>query len=131
MTVDVELTITGLQEAQQANLRVFNALRPRGAMGRAVQLMGGATHNKAVFNTPWDYGALRASHRTKFQEGRSWARGRMFIAADSVNPRGQRPSVYGPIEHDRGGSHAFYERTQGERGSHILRAMADIVVRGL
>jgi len=125
------MTIEGIQAAQAACNRALAAVKPRGALGEAVRWGIAEGHRYAVSITHVDTGALRASHRTKFQEGRSWARGRMFIAADSVNPRGQRPSVYGPIEHDRGGSHAFYERTQGERGSHILRAMADIVVRGL
>jgi len=129
--MSLNVTIEGIQEAQAACNRALAAVRPRGALGEAVRWGIAEGHRYAVAITHVDTGALRASHRTAFQEKRNAALGRMFIAADSVNPRGQRPSVYGPVEHDRGGGHAFYARTQRERGQHILRAMADIVIREL
>jgi hypothetical protein len=125
------MTIRGIQEAQAANNRALAAVRPRGALGRAVQWGIAEAQRYAVVVTHVDSGALRASHRTSFQERRRWARGRMMIDASSVNPHGGRPSVYGPIEHERGGSHAFYARTERERGRRILTGMAEIVRREL
>ena len=127
----LQMTIEGIQEAQAACNRALAAVQPRGALGEAVRWGSAEGHRYTVEITHVDTGALRASHRVRFEEGRRWARGRMFVDAQSVNPRGQRPSVYGPIEHDRGGDHAFYERTQRERGGRILRGMADVVRRGL
>lgn len=127
----MKMTIKGIQEAQAANNRALAAVQPRGSLGRAVQWGIAEAHRYAVAVTHVDSGALRASHRTSFQEGGNWARGRMMIDASSVNPHGARPSVYGPIEHERGGGHAFYARTEGERGQRILTGMADIVRRAL
>lgn len=128
---EVRLTIRGIQEAQAANNQAMAALRPAGALGRAVQWGTAESHRYCVTITHVDTGALRASHRMSFDEGRGWARGRIAIDASSVNPHGHKPAEYGPIEHARGGSHAFYARTKEERGQHILRGMADIVRREL
>ena len=40
--------------------------------------------------------------------------GRIYIDPRAVNPRGQKPSVYGFYENKRGGEHAFYDRTVEE-----------------
>ena len=127
----LRMGIKGIQKAQAANNRALAAVRPRGALGRAVQWGIAEAHRYAVTITHVDSGALRASHRMRYQEGGRWARGRMMIDASSVNPRGAKPSVYGPIEHERGGSHAFYARTESERGRRILTGMAEIVRRAL
>jgi len=127
----IRMTIKGIQRAQAANNRALAAVQPRGGLGRAVQWGIAEAQRYAVAITHVDTGALRASHRTRFEQRRRWARGRMMIDASSVNPHGGRPSLYGPIEHDRGGGHAFYERTQRERGKRILVGMGDIVRRGL
>jgi len=125
---DASLTITGIQEAQQANLRAIAALRPEGAFGRAVVYAGTAAHRYAVAITHVDTGSLRASHRIAV-EG---LRARIFIDPASTNPRtGERPAVYGVEEHARGGSHAFYERVVEERGREIAEGAMRELVRGL
>jgi|DewCreStandDraft_4_1066084.scaffolds.fasta_scaffold97844_3 hypothetical protein len=116
-------SIQGLQEAQHANLRRINAMKPGGALGRAVQYTTVSAHRYAVSITHvWRYkgGGLRASHRMKV----SGLRGEIYIDPTAVNPRGQKPSVYGPAEHARGGTHAFYARTQREYGLSSARAGA-------
>ena len=122
---DASMTITGIQEAQRANLEMIAALRPGGALGRAVVYATTAAHRYAVAITHGDTGSLRASHRVEV----SGLRGRIYIDPGSVNPRsGQKPVVYGPYEHARGGSHAFYQRVIDEKGQEIgNRAMAMIV----
>ena len=127
---DASLTITGIQEAQQANLRAIAALRPEGAFGRAVVYAATAAHRYAVAITHvWWYkgGGLRASHRIEVQG----LRARIYIDPASVNPRGERPAVYGGEEHARGGSHAFYERVVVERGREIAEGAMRELVRGL
>ncbi len=117
------VTIEGLQKAQQDNLKRIAALKPAGALGRAVQYATLSAHRYTVSITHvWRYkgGGLRASHRADVRG----LQGTVTIDPNAVNPRGQRPAVYGPIEHARGGSHAFYARTQREYGLQAARAGA-------
>jgi len=117
----MKFSLRGLQEAQQENLRMVRAVSPSGGMGRAVQYLAESAHRFAVSVTHVDTGALRASHRLA-QEGAS--RWRLYLDPNARNPRsGARTSVYGPIEHDRGGEHEFYERT--------IEAGPDMVDRAL
>jgi len=125
---DIGLTITGIQEAQRANLAAVAALRPSGVFGRAVIYAATAAHRYAVAITHVDTGALRASHRIEVKG----LQGRIYIDPGSVNPRsGQKPVVYGPYEHARGGSHAFYQRVVDEKGGEIGARAMGMIVGGL
>ncbi len=118
----ITLSIRGLQEAQNANLKLIAAVQPNGALGRAVQYMAVEAERYAVAYTHVDTGALRASHRVQ-QEGP--ARFRIYIDPSGRNPRtGTRTSAYGPVEHARGGDHAFYERTWNQGPQMASRAIA-------
>lgn len=120
------VTITGVQEAQAANLRRIAALKPGGAFGQAIQYAAATLHRYAVGITHVDTGTLRASHRIRMESG--GLRAVIYIDAGAVNPRsGQRASVYGPHEHARGGSHAFYARTVSEAGPAVIKQVADMV----
>lgn len=111
--------IRGIQEAQRDNAKMVAAMQPNGGLGRAVQYGTIEGHRYAVAITHVDTGALRGSHRMDV----SGAHGRIYIDPASVNPRsGQRPSVYGPYEHARGGPHAFYQRTQDEAWQRVGEA---------
>lgn len=122
------LSIRGIQEAQQANLELIASLKPGGALGRAIQYGTIEIHRYAVAITHVKTGALRASHRIEL----SGLRGRVYIDPATVNPRtGQKPSLYGVTEHRRGGSHAFYERTYHEAGRRIAEAVAQGYIRGI
>lgn len=121
------ITIQGIQEAQRDNLRMIANMRPSGAFGRMIQFATVEAHRYAVTITHVDTGALKASHRMTVDG----PIGRIFIDSTAVNPRGARPSIYGPIEHARGGGHAFYYRTEQEAGSRIARAAATGFIREL
>jgi hypothetical protein len=109
--------IKGLQEVQRANLKLIAAVKPNGGLGRAVLYAATDIHRYAVSITHVDTGALKASHRIEKIGAASY---RIFIDPAAKNPRsGARTSVYGPAEHNRGGEHAFYERTMNERGKTI------------
>ena len=124
----MELTIRGLQEAQKANEKVIAAVKPRGALGRAVQIGTTRVHRYAVGVSHVDTGAMRASHRMEVRG----LGGRVFLDRAARNPRGSKLThEYGYYEHQRGGSHAFYLRTVAEAGRRILREMEAIVRRGL
>jgi hypothetical protein len=136
-----ELSITGIQEAQAANLQVIAALQPEGALGRAIQYGTLEAHRYAVavthvgkYRQPGGGyvggGALRGSHRAKV-EG---LQGSIYIDPTTINPRrpkGARPAEYGVYEHKRGGSHAFYQRVVDERGERIGTEMMSILIAGL
>ena len=137
---DINLTITGLQEAQAKNVRQIAALKPTGALGRAVQYGTVEAQRYAVINThvgkyksgktgSWvGGGTLRASHRMQVDG----VRGRVYIDPSATNPRtGQRAAEYGPYEHDRGGTHAFYQLVIDEQGGAIEQRMSDMVSVGV
>lgn len=127
-----DLGIQGIQEAQEANARVIAALKPSGKFGEAIRWGTMAAQRYAVSITHvWieKGGGLRASHRMAVDLDA--LRGTVYIDPDSVNPRGQKPSVYGPYEHARGGSHAFYERTEREAGPMIQNEVANRFLGGL
>lgn len=114
-------SIQGLQDAQRANLRHVAAMKPSGAFGRVVQDVTVAVHRYVTGITHVDTGALRASHRVSV----SGLRGEISLDAAAVNPRsGSRVSIYGPVEHARGGSHAFYYRAEHEYGTSAVLAGA-------
>ncbi len=122
----MDMTIKGIQEAQRWNLRAIAALRPSGALGRAIQWGTAAGHRYAVSITHVITGALRASHRMSV----SSTQGRIFLDPSARNPRSrQRTAVYGPVEERRGGEHAFYRRTVTEAGPRIAREMGQRVAR--
>jgi hypothetical protein len=128
MTFDVKLSITGIQEAQAKNNRNMAALRPEGALGRAVQYGTMAAHRYAIGVTHVDTGALRGSHRMEL----AGLRGRVYIAPEAMNPRsGQKTTLYGPYEHQRGGEHAFYQRVIDQYGQEIEQQMNGLVKLGI
>jgi len=116
-----EIMIKGLQKAQHDNNQRIAALRPSSHFGAAVKDVTIGMHRHAVAITHvWNFkgGGLRASHRMAL----NGLRGRVYIDKRAVNPRGQRPSVYGPYEEARGGTHAFYSRAVEEAGPALVGA---------
>lgn len=115
------LSIAGIQEVMAANLRLIAALEKSPIRDAVMDL-----HRWAVAITHVDTGALRASHRMEVRD----QEGRIYIDPNSVNPRSKRrPAEYGVYEHHRGGSHAFYQRTLKERGSHVAKRFGATVWR--
>jgi hypothetical protein len=124
----MSLTINGIQQAQQGNNKVIAALKPGSAFGRAVQYATSEAHRYAVSITHVHTGALRASHRMSVQG----LHGSIYLDPSARNPRSNAlTSVYGPVEEARGGSHAFYKRTQDEAGPRIAEAAIAGFVRGI
>lgn len=124
----MRMTISGIQQAQEANLRMMAAVKPTGALDRASREAAVQAQRIATVVTHRDTGALAASHRIRAMGP---ARHEVFIDSSAVNPRGGRPSVYGPWEHARGGSHAFYQVVVDEYGKDLQRAAMVELLRGL
>lgn len=129
------VSIEGIQEAQRANLRAIATMKLQGRLGRALQMAMAELHRYAVSITHvwivWG-GALRASHRVGLPTlTENYGRGEIFIDPAAMNPRGQRPSIYGVYEHARGGEHAFYDRTVKEAGPNAAGRAIRYLLEGL
>lgn len=129
---DWKVSIQGIQEVMRDNQKRIAALQPGSAFDRELKYITLGLHRYAVTITHvWKVkgGALRASHRMKIdQQGRY---SQIYIDPGSVNPRGQRPGIYGHYEHARGGSHAFYQRAVDERSPALLSNSLARLVRAM
>lgn len=127
----MDITIRGLQEAQRGNLKLIAAMKPGGALDEAVHIGTIAAHRYSVIETHVDIGALKASHRIKYERGIFGTKGIVFIDPTARNPRSrQLTAQYGFYEHERGGEHAFYEKTFNRRASNIAdQSIAGLVSR--
>lgn len=120
--------ITGIQQAQEWNLRAIAALKPSGAYGRAIRDIVTMLHRYEVAITHVDTGALRASHRIEM----NGLRGRIYIDQLARNPRtGTKTSVYGEVENARGGEHAFGARTVKEAAPQVVAQALSYLGRSL
>src|SRR5690348_8794685 len=112
MPFDATLSLEGIQEVQQRNLRRILALSPAGAAGMAVRdaliaLQRYATQITHVGKYAGG-GALKNSHRIDMENDS--AEGMVYIDHSAVSPRRgsrkQMPVIYGVYENARGGDHA-------------------------
>ena len=126
-----QLSIEGIQEVQQRNLKRIAAMQPSGEVGAAVRDAIVALHRYAVaithvgkyqrIGTTVGGGSLRASHRMEV-DGLS---GMVYIDPSAKNPRSKtKPVEYGVYENARGGEHAFYDRTVNEEGPKVSNMVA-------
>lgn len=121
----IGMSIKGLQEAQQGNLQMIRAMKPSGALGRAIQYAGLAMHRHVVPSTPHEYGALRAAHRVENKP----LQVRIYIDPGARAPRRkERPAVYGAILHGHGmipglrsGIRAFYAYSVERYGAKVAK----------
>ena len=124
----IKTTIEGIQRTQQANLKIIRAVKPENGLGRWANYVTVSIHRYVVGITHVITGSLKASQRM-VHEGP--ARYRIYIDPSSKNPKtGQYPSLYGVIEHNRGGRHSFYERAVSAAPS-TLSAGANLFMREL
>ncbi len=124
----IKLTLLGIYEARAANEKRIAALQPSTGLAAGGRDMTMKLHRYAVQITHVDTSALQKSHRMGFTEARDSFIGEIYIGGDAQNPRtGQLAAVYGPMEHARGGSHAFYERTVMEMGEQAKGEFANFI----
>lgn len=118
-----QITLEGMQEVQERNLRRIANLRPMGAAGEAVRDAAIALHRHVVSIVHVGQypggGALKNAQRMRV-EG---LEAEIYIDPAAVSPRkGKRkhkPVIYGVYENARGGEHAFYDRTIDEIGEQV------------
>lgn len=130
MATDVRVQeIEGLKELQAYNERLIAGLRGP-FLNKAVRDTTLAAHNYAKSITHVVSGTLRASHRMELVSARQ--EGIISIDKSARNPfSGSLPSEYGIYEHDRGGEHAFYQRTVDEYGERAGKAGLDILIESV
>ena len=118
------VTIYGIQQVQADLNRLAATNRPDSVVAAAVAGATQAAHRYAVYVTHVDTGALKGAHTYTVQG----SRGEVYINPHVRRSDGRRPAQYGPYEHARGGSHAFYDRTVNE-GMGSIEAAANAAVR--
>lgn len=121
------IDIKDIQKAMAENQAMINKLASGGAFGRALPYATQAAHRYAVSITHVDTGALKGSHRMQLL---SRFRGLIYLDPAAVGPHGP-PAHYGPYEHNRGGSHAFYDRVIAEVGNRIAEQAEKITAKEL
>jgi len=120
------ITIKGLQETQRANLSNIAAMQPSGVFGLAIKNATIQAHSYEAFVIHVDTGGLKSSRHIQI----NGLEGKVFTDPAAIGPSG-RPAVYGYWEHNRGGSHAFAERTVREAGPVIVMRAEETLIRGL
>lgn len=124
--------IQGQRELQAALDKIEAAVKPSGALGQAVQNATRAAWKLAQAYSHVVTGALQASHRWSYAEVDGNARGLVTIDGEAFNPRSLADvREYAPIEHARGGSHAFYARVVEDQGGELAAEGINIVLDAL
>jgi len=128
VSFDVNLTITGIQEAQNEMVKAVARLLTLGPRERAILYATTAAHRYLVSITHVDTGTYRASQWMEVKG----ERGQLYVNPSTTNPRsGNRPVEYSVYEEERGGTHAAYQRTVDEAGPRIVEEAMKILSRGM
>lgn len=114
--VGIEATIVVLNKYASTTGR-------RALMPRTMEIIAEEFAEAARTTTHVITGALRGSHTAMKITPMKWE---VTPNPGTINPFGFRPAEYGPVEHARGGDHAFYERAIRERLVDVIR---DAVMR--
>ena len=123
---DSGVTIEGLQEAQEWNLREVANLKPDSGFGKLLQQLTTDLHRYVVTITHVITGTLRAAQ--EMVPDLDNLRMTIQIAEDAQNPVSHAFAAdYGYGEEMRGGEHAFYQRTIDEDLEDALSRAAHLI----
>ncbi len=101
------ITVQGYEQIQAAQRKLLEALKPNGALGKAV-LYGTVQMQRGVTTRVHrDTGTYAASQMGDVQG----LAGRVYTAGNRNPESGEPASAYGPYEEARGGGHAAYGTT--------------------
>ncbi|MBW2559221.1 MAG: hypothetical protein JRE40_00050 [Deltaproteobacteria bacterium] len=127
---DWGIRITNWNNAVSENLKFIDSLRPSDRIGKGILAALKLVHRMAVANTHVDTSALKHSHRIDFSHSSKEAEGNVYVS-DITNPKHALSTLlYGPIEDDRGGDHAFYGLIYNNEGERIAEEAAVHMMRG-
>lgn len=110
MSIDIE--IEGLRETQARMERLLEEISAQGGLEAIIAKGTLRAHRYAVGVTHFISGRLRNSHFPQ-----------VTATANQVYGTVGTNVAYAMIEHNRGGDHAFYERTVNEDGAGIVAMM--------
>ncbi len=139
----IKFRLRGLERLQAANRKLMEGINPRGGLGKGVKVATLHLHKHAVAITHVQTGTLKRSHIMDFASGGvqtyrfgipivQKAVGRIYINPGATNPvTGERPAEYGPVEHAKRGSHAFYKRAVAEQGRAAGALAISAIIAGL
>lgn len=139
----IQFRIRGLEKLQAANRKLLDGINPKLGLYEGVKVATQILHNYAIKITHVQTGTLKRSHVVDYAAGgvqtfrvgfpiMDKAVGRIYISSSARNPvTHQMPVDYGPKEHRRGGSHAFYKRTVDERGKYAAGVAIRRIESGL
>lgn len=120
--------IYGIDAVDRALKDAAKAANKAGPLGEVVFA---AAQHAAAYATEISHvwtGALQESHSIDQAGGRAV----VYPNPAVINPISLKsPAEYGPYEHARGGSHAFYARTINERGTDIAQGAIAALLRYL
>ena len=121
--------ILGLRELQQFLSNVIEGLRGTYLIG-AIERATEEARKYAASVTHVDTGSLQGAHETEIDSARNV--GYVQISQSARNPESNTPPFeYGVYEHERGGAHAFYQRTVDDRGEQIGGDALSLIVESV
>lgn len=124
---DYSIKIQGFERTQAAMLRAVEAVQPTGELGAAVKEALFMVQAYAAEISHEDTGTLSRSHLIQYAGAGS---GFVYPSPYNINPKSHKaPSYYAIYEENRGGGHAFYQRTVSERGQAILTKAAQHIIK--
>lgn len=124
---DYSVKLEGFDKAQAAMLKAVEAVKPNGVLGEAVKEALFMVQAYAAQITDQDTGTLARSHLIQYDGGNS---GFVYPSPYNINPKSHKPASYYAIyEENRGGGHAFYQRTVDERGQAILTKAGQRIIQ--
>ena len=139
----IQFRLRGLEKLQAANMKLLDGINPKLGLYEGVKVATQLLHRYAINITHVQTGTLKRSHVVDFAAGGvqtfrfgfpivDKAIGRIYINPAARNPvTGAMPVDYGPMEHRKGGSHAFYKRTVDEHGKFAAGVAISRIKSGL
>lgn len=127
-----EVRISNYQKAKRALELLSNQQFYRGMFRDSLRKMLDDLRNYAESITHVRTGYLAGSHRTEYDT--HLMRGWIYIDPRVAYSEGSTirwPRIYGVYEHERGGSHAFYDRTVREAGRSSADSGIKFMIRYL
>lgn len=120
----VEFQVTGYEAAKSAVEKAVHVAKPGGPLDEGITYATIEAHRYAQNVVHVWSGALQSALRMQVQG----QRGLVFVDGSVVNPiTGDSVASYYVKEHERGGDHAFFERTVMEAGETIMSRAVEIV----
>lgn len=125
MPLDIQFKTSNYEKLRAAVLAINDGERYRGYMKDTITRALADLRDYVREITHRETGTLAESHQWEYDS--HLMKGRLYIAPWMLKLHGHRvqwPYVYGPYEHARGGTHAFYERAMSEKAPFtVIREM--------